>query len=180
MAIMLETLIAKDRQDLTLSPNMQFRCATAYHLLRTRIKKPSRSVAKDIYHNAVRTAIEKEGWTITDDPLTLTIGKRDLFVYLGAEKIMIAERQGQKIAVEVKSFISPSLVKDLENALGQYIIYANIMARVEPDRILYLAVRVEIYKELFSEELVQVVLANNPIKLIVFDSKQEVIVEWIP
>jgi len=78
-------------------------------------------VAKDIYHNAVRTAIETEGWTITDDPLTLTIGKRDLFVDLGAEKIMIAERQGQKIAVEVKSFISPSLVKDLENALGQYI-----------------------------------------------------------
>jgi len=78
-------------------------------------------VAKDIYHNAVRTAIEKEGWTITDDPLTLTIGKRDLFVDLGAEKIMIAERQVQKIAVEVKSFISPSLVKDLENVLGQYI-----------------------------------------------------------
>ncbi len=76
-------------------------------------------------------------------------------------------------------FISPSLVKDLENALGQYIIYANILARVEPDRILYLAVRVEIYNEFFSEELVQVVLANNPIKLIVFDSKQEAIVEWI-
>jgi len=76
-------------------------------------------------------------------------------------------------------FISPSLVKDLENALGQYIIYANILARVEPDRILYLAVRVEIYNEFFSEELVQVVLANNPIKPILFDSKQEIIVEWI-
>lgn len=74
-------------------------------------------MAKDIYHNNVRTALEKEGWLITDDPLTRTIGKRDLFVDLGAEKLLIAERQGQKIAVEVKSFINPSLVKDLENAL---------------------------------------------------------------
>ena len=57
--------------------------------------------AKDIYHNNVRTALEKDGWTITNDPLTLEIGERSLFVDLGAEKILAAEKQGRKIAVEV-------------------------------------------------------------------------------
>jgi hypothetical protein len=70
-------------------------------------------MAKDIYHDTVRIALEKDGWTITDDPLTLWIGKRDLFVDLGAEKLIAAEREGKKIAVEIKSFISKSPIKDL-------------------------------------------------------------------
>jgi hypothetical protein len=70
--------------------------------------------AKDIYHNTVRTALEKDGWTITNDPLTLEIGDRSLFVDLGAEKILAAEKQGRKIAVEVTSFLSVSPVHDLE------------------------------------------------------------------
>jgi XisH protein len=52
----------------------------------------------------VKTALIKDGWTITDDPLTLAIGERDLYVDLGAEKLLIADRGSQKIAVEVNSF----------------------------------------------------------------------------
>ncbi len=33
-------------------------------------------MAKDIYHNVVKTALEKDGWTITNDPLTLKVGGR--------------------------------------------------------------------------------------------------------
>ena len=83
--------------------------------------------AKDIYHNNVRTALEKDGWTITKDPLPLKIGGRSLFVDLGAEKIFAAEKQGRKIAVEVKSFLAASPVHDLEEALGQYIVYEDIL-----------------------------------------------------
>ena len=36
--------------------------------------------AKDIFHDVVRLALEKDGWTITDDPLTLAIGERDLYI----------------------------------------------------------------------------------------------------
>jgi hypothetical protein len=74
--------------------------------------------AKDIYYNTVRIALQKDGWTITNEPLTLEIGDRSLFVDLGAEKILAAEKQGRKIAVEVKSFLSISPVHDLEKALG--------------------------------------------------------------
>ncbi|EDX78125.1 XisH protein [Coleofasciculus chthonoplastes PCC 7420] len=136
-------------------------------------------MAKDIYHDTVRTALEKDGWTITDDPLTLTVGKREVFVDLAAEKPLTAERQGEKIAVEVKSFISPSPVKDLQNAIGQYILYAELLALSQPERRLYLAIREEIYVDFFAEPIVQIVLANHPIKLIIFNSIDEVLVKWI-
>ncbi len=52
----------------------------------------------------VKKALIKDGWTITDDPLTLKFGNTELYVDLGAEKVLAAEKEGQKIAVEVKSF----------------------------------------------------------------------------
>lgn len=79
--------------------------------------------AKDIYHEIVKQALIKNDWTITDDPLKLTIGGRSLYVDLGAEKLIAAQKGNQKIAVEIKSFLSLSPIKDLENALGQYILY---------------------------------------------------------
>lgn len=69
-------------------------------------------MAKDIYHDTVRTALEKEGWLITDDPLTLKVGRRRVLVDLGAEKLLAAEREGRRIAVEIKSFLSPSPLYD--------------------------------------------------------------------
>jgi len=136
-------------------------------------------MAKDIYHNTVRTALEKDNWVITQDPLRLTVGVRGVYVDLGAEKLIVAERKGRKIAVEIKSFLSPSPVKDLEAALGQYILYEDILARSQPERTLYLAVHEEVYLDFFREEIVQLLLENGRMKIIVFDPIQEVITQWI-
>jgi len=87
-------------------------------------------LARDIYHNAVRNAIEKDSWQITKDPFILKWGTRDLYIDLGAEKLIAAEKSGEKIAVEIKSFIGASPVTDLENALGQYILYYDILTRL--------------------------------------------------
>jgi len=87
-------------------------------------------LARDIYHNAVRNALEKDSWQITKDPFILKWGTRDLYIDLGAEKLIAAEKSGEKIAVEIKSFIDPSPVTDLENALGQYILYYDILTRL--------------------------------------------------
>ena len=81
--------------------------------------------AKDIYHDTVKTALVKDSWTITKDPLRLQWGSRDSYVDLGAEKLFIAERKGRKIAVEVKSFVSRSEINDLQDALGQFVFYRN-------------------------------------------------------
>lgn len=108
--------------------------------------------AKDLYHDTVKTALIKDGWTVTDS-LSLKVGKRDLFIDLGAEKLLIAQRAQQKIAVEVKSFISPSPVSDLEQALGQYLLYESLMQKQYPDRSLYLAVRSTVYDSFFRKKL---------------------------
>jgi XisH protein len=134
---------------------------------------------KDLYHNTVKAALIKDGWIITDDPLSLEIGGRDLFIDLGAERLLIADRGSQKIAVEVKSFISPSPVRDLENALGQYILYEDIIDQQYPERRLYLAIREEVYLTFFAEPIVQIPLKRRRIKLLVFDETQEVITQWI-
>src|SRR4028119_1104024 len=135
--------------------------------------------AKDIYHNTVRTALEKDGWTITNDPLPLKIGKRTLNVDLGAKKLFAAEKQGRKIAVEVKSFLSASPVHDLEEAVGQNIVYEDILELSEPERNIYLAVREEVYLDIFSEPIGQLLLRKKRLKLIVFDSSKEIIIRWI-
>ena len=135
--------------------------------------------AKDIYHNTVRTALEKDGWTITNDPLPLKIGKRTLNVDLGAEKLFAAEKQGRKIAVKVKSFVSASPVNNLEKAVGQYMVYEDILEQLEPERIIYLAIRAEVYAQIFSEPIEQLLLEKNRFKLIVFNSLKQTIVRWI-
>lgn len=136
--------------------------------------------AKDIYHNTVKLALEKDGWTITHDPFPLQIGKKRLSADLGAERLISAEKEFQKIVVEVKSFVGQSDVKDLQQALGQYVLYRQILNEIKVDRTLYLAISQPTFNSVFSIELGQVLLKNQIVKLIVFDDESEVIVQWIP
>jgi len=93
----------------------------------------------------------KDGWTITNDPLRLKWGVRELFVDLGLTKLIAAQKAEQKIAVEIKGFTNPSMIADLEQALGQYLIYRSVLEEVQPDCLLYLAVRKTTYQGIFSE-----------------------------
>ncbi len=136
--------------------------------------------AKDIYHDTVKRALQKDGWTITHHPFPLQIGRKRLSADLGAERLINAEKGTQKIVVEVKSFVGRSDVKDLEQALGQYILYRQVLNEMRSDRSLYLAISQAIFNSVFTIELGQVLLKNQIIKLIVFDDKSEVIVQWIP
>jgi hypothetical protein len=136
--------------------------------------------AKDIYHDCVKNALTKDNWTITHDPLSLKWGKKDMFVDLGAEKLLAAEKGDRKIAVEIKSFTGLSEMSDLEKAIGQYIVYHDVLAQVEPDRVLYLAVSEDVASGLFEEPLGELLLRNNRACLLVFDPEAETIVRWIP
>ena len=136
--------------------------------------------AKDIYHDNVKNALIKDSWTITHDPLILKWGLKDLYVDLGAEQLLAAEKNEQKIAIEIKSFVSSSEVEDLKNALGQFILYHDILTRIEPNRTLYLAIREAIFIDLFEEPIGKILLENQRVRLIVFDPQAEEIVKWIP
>lgn len=112
--------------------------------------------AKDFYHDTVVKALINDGWEITDDPLILSYGGRELYVDLGAEKTTIAAQKGNlKIAVEIKSFLKSSPVRDLEEAVGQYSVYKSILTETQSERILYLAIPKRSYENIFTEKLGQ-------------------------
>lgn len=96
--------------------------------------------AKDIFHDAVKHALEEDGWKITHDPLFLSFGGVDMYIDLGAERILAAERDDEKIAAEIKSFIGPFATTEFSIALGQFLKYQLALEEKEPDRILYLAI----------------------------------------
>lgn len=137
--------------------------------------------AKDLHHDTVVQALIKDGWEITDDPFILSYGGRELYVDIGAEKQTIAAQKGeQKIAVEIKSFLKTSQVRDLEEAVGQYGVYQSILTEIAPERSLYLAVPRRAYETIFTEKLGQLILKRLQIKLLVFDEENRRIVQWTP
>ena len=135
--------------------------------------------AKDTYHDTVKNALIKDGWKITHDPYRMIWGSTRFFVDLAAEPLLAAEKENQKIAIEIKSFAGQSNMVDLEKALGQYILYRTVMQKVEPDRILYLAVSEKAVEEVFDEPVGRLITEKQALKLIFFEPKSEVITRWI-
>ena len=136
--------------------------------------------AKDRFHAVVRIALEKEQWQITDDPLRLEAGGTKFEIDLGAQQLLAAERDQEKIAVEIKTFLSDSPLTDYHAALGQFLNYRLALEISDPTRILYLAVPVVAYETFFKREFAQISLERYQIKQIIYDPIQEVIVQWIP
>lgn len=134
--------------------------------------------AKDAFHNAVKRGLEKDGWLITDDPLDIRVGGVEMYIDLGAEKIIAAEKEGEKIAVEIKSFLGTSTISEFHTALGQFINYQVALEEQEPDRVLYLAVPLGTYRVFFSLQFIQTVVERFQVKLLVYDPANEVIWEW--
>ena len=135
--------------------------------------------AKDLLHNCVKNALIKDGWKITDDPFRLRYKWRKLYVDLGAERILAAEKGEEKIAVEIKSFVGASEMNDLENALGQFIFYRAILAENEPDRELFLAVPDEVFQTLFQKEFYHLLTKNDLAKVFGVNEEKEEIIGWI-
>ena len=135
--------------------------------------------AKDRFHDVVKTALQKDGWRITHDPLTIRIeGIADMYVDLGAQKLIAAERNEQKIAVEVKSFIGTSTISEFHTALGQFINYRYALEVQEPERVLYLAVPLNAYNDFFTKSFIQSVIERSQVNLLVYDVETEGIVRW--
>jgi hypothetical protein len=133
----------------------------------------------DAFHEIVKTALVKDGWTITHDPYKIDLGETNLLVDLGVEKILAAEKGARKIAVEIKVFGGVSLFNELEKAVGQYGIYRIFIREIEPDREIYLAVSGEVYAGFFQRESVRKIIREMQIKLMVFSLESEEIEQWI-
>lgn len=96
--------------------------------------------AKDIYHDAVKAALIKDGWLILADPYRIQYKDVDLYADLAAKRPIAAEREGQKTVVEIKNFVGRSPMTDFHNAIGQYAVYRSLIQATEPTYQLYLAI----------------------------------------
>lgn len=132
----------------------------------------------DTIHNAVRNALVKDGWTITDDPYIIEYEEMTLQADLAAERTFAAERAGNKIVVEVKSFLGQSQTQDFKLALGQYNLYQGLLELTAPERKLYLAVGDSVYGKYFRQKAVQVIAERFQLALLVIDLEKEEIIEW--
>jgi hypothetical protein len=135
-------------------------------------------VARDIYHDCVRNALVKDGWTITDDPLRLKWDGKNTLIDLGAERVLAAEKGTRKIAVEVKSFASPSVMDDVHRAVGQYIVYQSALLETEPERELFLAVPQTTLEEVFRQPNASAMVKRHEIRVIGYDAEKEEIASW--
>lgn len=141
-------------------------------------------MAKDLLHNCVRTALENEGWKITHDPYNINTKRRNgkkvgIPIDLGAERIFTAERNGEKIAVEVKSFLRASVINEFHRAIGQYLMYRLGLNGQEPDRKLFLAIPHKIMQEIEDLDLLSDALVEYAIKILIFDPKNCKLTRWI-
>jgi XisH protein len=135
-------------------------------------------MAKDKIHDLVKQTLINDGWTITHDPYVIETKDVEYEIDLAAEKILAAEKQGIKIAVEVKSFLAISFVYEFHRILGQMLNYMLGIEDFEPDRLLYLAVPQKIYKDYFSLNFVQKAIKRFKIRLLIFDEETQTIIKW--
>jgi XisH protein len=133
----------------------------------------------DIIHNPVKNALVRDGWLITDDPYVIQYQRTTLYADLGAERPIGAERNGQKLVVEVKSFIGASKIQDLKEALGQYDIYRYLLEEIAPDRKLYIAISEVAYNAFFTQDVIKLIIDRHQLPIVIVDTETEEIVQWI-
>lgn len=134
--------------------------------------------ARDLIHNAVKTALIGDGWTITHDPFRIEVDELNGLIDIGAERSLAAQRGTRKIAVEIKSFVGLSVMADLQQAIGQYKLYDLLLQRVEPERKLYLAVSEDVFLNVFSSSIGETVLEDLNIHVVVVALKKQQVVRW--
>jgi hypothetical protein len=104
--------------------------------------------------------------------------KRKLQIDVGAERLLAAQKGDDKIAVEIKSFIGANDLEDLYQALGQFILYRKALSVKDPERRLFLSIRVETYQQMFADEEGESLRAEVGINILVVHTNLEEIVLW--
>ena len=136
-------------------------------------------MARDLFHYIVKEALIKDGWTITHDPYPLHSRKEGgLSTDIGAEKIILAENNLNKIAVEVKSFVHMSILHEFLKASGQYHSYSKIIGKNDPQRLLYVAMPTFVYYRIIQYDWVVEVMADLKMKVILYNTEKIIIEEW--
>lgn len=135
---------------------------------------------KDFYHQSVRVALEKDNWTITDDPLTVPTPNLEYHIDLGAIRdVFGATKNGEEIAVEVKSLKGNSVFYDFHQALGQFMMYRLALKVAVMPHFLFLAIPTSEFKRLKKAAIYPLAWKEYQVNLLIFNEKTQKIVKWI-
>ncbi len=135
-------------------------------------------MAKDIFHDTVKNALIADGWEIIAEHLRINLDGSPMYVDIAAQEVIAAEKEGRKIAVEVKRFLESSPMNAFHTSLGQYLNYRLAIVQDKLDYTLYLAVPEEVYNLFFQLPFTRKVIEQYKLKLIVYNTETEVL-EWI-
>lgn len=138
-------------------------------------------MAKDNFHEAVVSVLLNDGWTITHEGYRLMTDllKDALTIDIGAEKLIIAEKGVEKIAVEVKSFLGDSLIYDFHGALGQLLVYKVNLEIQEPERELFLAIPAAVYERMTQQRIFEVVAERYDVNFLIYEPIEKKVVSWV-
>lgn len=134
---------------------------------------------KDQIHSAVRNALVKDGWTITDDPFRIVYEDANVYADLRIVKSAAGTTLLRALVIEIKGFMGDSPIHSLENALGQYELYRIYLKRIAPEDKLYLAISSAIYEEQFARPAFVVIIEEKQLPVLVVDTECEEVVQWI-
>ena len=109
----------------------------------------------------------------------LQYGGVDYAVDFGAEPLIAAEKKQQKIAIEVKSFLAGSPTYEFHKVVGQFFDYRMMLSRIQPERVLYVAVPSDIWRSFFQMPFIREVLEEVRMKIVVYNIDEERVEEWI-
>lgn len=135
--------------------------------------------AKDAIHDIVKAALIKDGWNITHDPYRIRMGETDVFADLGAEKAIAAEKDKRKIVVEIKSFIGLSMMNELEKAIGKFALYSVWVAKIEPERQVYLAISQRTFNDVFDTVGGRALIQDLRLRMILVALDKQEVTRWI-
>ncbi len=134
---------------------------------------------KDRIHEAVKNALVKDGWTITDDPFRIVYEDTDVYADLRIVKALEGTTLQRALVIEIKGFTGDSPLHNLENALGQYELYRIYLKNIAPEDKLYLAISATVYEEQFTRPAFTIIIEEKQLPLLVVDTEHEEVVRWI-
>ena len=135
--------------------------------------------ARDKYHDAVRNALIKDGWTITHDPFHLQWDDKEEYVTTEDERLIAAHKLDQNIAVVIAPCLQPLPDAELERSIDLCAVYRSVLAEQKPDCVLHLALPEEVVKDVFQEPLGRLLIEEGIARIIGFDPVEEKIIQWI-
>ncbi|HRW11178.1 MAG TPA: element excision factor XisH family protein [Caldilineaceae bacterium] len=137
-------------------------------------------MAKDKIHDAVKNALTNDNWLIIQEHLYIEYEELSILADIIAERApFIAVKDDKKILVEIKTFGGASFMRQLQQTLGQYSIYRDMVEFTDLAYDLFLAISDDIYEQFFLGKAIQRIIQRHQIQIIVVNLEREEIVEWI-